>query len=270
MKFMLLLFAVAPLSLLAQLPAPAPSDPQEASAPPSVSTSDALRTRAQKFFDANVADKPRSAETYVCEDGRDGYYKLPLPLFSYAKVTEVKVSPDSQSAVVTTMIRRSLPMILSKPMPPMPFDSNWRFESGQWCYVQPPGTAEVLTPMGKVDFSSGKIQVKGGLQGEALLNSLAEGLSYSKHAFSLASAESGKDAIVVTNGTRTTIKLDLHCPDIEGLTCGLDRTRVEMHGTATLSLEFKFAGAPLKQPLSALIVIAPFNRVVEFPINGVK
>jgi hypothetical protein len=217
-----------------------------------------------------VADKPRSAEAYVCEDGKDSYYKAPLPLFSSARVAEVKVSSDSQSAVVTAFVRRSLPMITTTPIAPRPFDSNWRFENGQWCYVQPPVTAELLTPMGKVEFSNGKIEVKDGMQGEALLDSLAEGLRFSKKAFSLPLAQAGKDTVVVTNGTRTMIKLVLRCPDVQGLTCRLDRNQVEMHETATFSLEFKFAGAPLRQPLSASIVIDPFGREEVFPINAVK
>jgi hypothetical protein len=272
MKFMSLLLAGLPLCLLAQTPAPtlSPSDSREPSAQPVLSAADALRTRAQKFLDANVAGKPRSAEAFVCEDGKDDYYQRPLPPFSSAQVTEVKVSVDSQSAVVTSSIRRAIPILTRSPIPLMPFESNWRFESGQWCYAQPPTTAEVLTPYGKIDFSNGTIQIKGGLQGEALLRSLAEGISFSKQTFSLPIADSGKDAIVVTNGTGTTIQLAMQCPDFQGLTCRLDRSQVQMHSTATLTLEFQSAGAPLKQPLTAAIVIDPFGRVVQFPIIGVK
>jgi hypothetical protein len=64
--------------------------------------------------------------------------------------------------------------------------------------------------------------------------------------------------------------LVLYCPDVQGLTCRLDHNKVEMHGTATISLEFTYAGAPLKLGLSASIEIDPFSRFVRFPINGVK
>jgi hypothetical protein len=272
MKFMPLLFVALPVYLLAQTPptAPPPSNSQQSAAPAALSPEEALRDRAQKLYDASVASKPRMGEPYVCESGKDQFYKKPLGPFSSAKVTEVKISADAQSAVVITAVRRAIPMVLQTQVPPIPHESNWKLESGQWCYVQPPARNQVITPYGIVDFSDGKLQVKGMPQGAALLDSLAQGIRFSKRSFSLPLEDTGKDSVTVTNGTHTGIQLSLRCPDVQGLTCRLDRAQVEMNGTATLSIAFKSGGAPLKQPAAASLTIDPFGKVLEFPISQAK
>jgi hypothetical protein len=270
MKIMPLMLVAVPLCLLAQTPpaAPPPSDSQAPAVQSALSPEQALRDRAQKFYAALVAQKPRLSEELVCEEDKDEYYKRQKPWYVTAEIDTVTFSADASSAVVRALVRPSMPIKMDRPIPPTAVSSNWKLESGQWCYVLPPKPATVMTPFGKVDFSGGVVQVGGSAQGADFTASMVAKVQFSKKVLTLPTKDSGKDEIEIKNGLNGEIELEVTCPAVEGLTCQLDKPHLLGGETAKFRLDFRYAQAPLSPGRTVSIRILPFNRAVSLPIAG--
>ena len=271
MKFMPLLFVALPLYLLAQEPpaAPPPSaNPQESTAQPALSPEEALRGRAQKFYAALVAQKPRLSQDLVCEADKDAYYKSPKPWYLSAEIDGVNVAADASSAVVRAMVLPNMPIKQDRPMKPIAVSSNWKLESGQWCYVVPTKTDTVITQFGKIDFSGEGVQFSPGMQGEGLKRSMAEQVHFSRKMLTLPTKDSGHDGVEIKNGLNGEIQLEVSCPSVKGLTCRLDKPVLKGNETAKLRADFHFDQTPLPPGLRLSIRIMPFNQVVRLSIAG--
>jgi len=271
MKIMPLLLVVLPLYLFAQTPPTAPppsSDPQEPAAQPALSPEQALRGRAQKFYSALVAQKPRLSEEFVCEEDKDVYYKSQKSWFLTAEIDKVTLSDNASSAVVRALLRPSLPIKLDRPMQPVPVSSKWKLENGQWCYVVPPKPSTVITQFGKIDFNGEGVQFSNGMQGEALRNSMIAQIHFSRKVLTLPTKDSGTDGIEIKNALNGEIQLEVSCPSVEGLTCQLDKRVLKGNETAKLRLDFQFTRTPLPLGLRLSVRILPFDRVVNLAITG--
>jgi hypothetical protein len=143
-------------------PAPTPSAPLPAGAsqpgnasvfqiaPPGVE--EALRARMALFYQCQVDSAFRRAEQYVAEDSKDKYYNSRHQKYFNYKVVQIKFSEDFAQAEAMVVADIDLHFQGTVFRAPMPLNSYWKMENGQWCwYVHMYKAGEVQhTPFGDV------------------------------------------------------------------------------------------------------------------------
>jgi hypothetical protein len=266
MKLKMLALYLAPVCLLAQAapPAAVPADQKEAEA--------ALRERVKRFYDLLVAGKARASEELVCESSKDEYYAEPKTHPLSAEVLGVQFLPDGKMARVMTMVEDefTMPMGARKQVMKRSIPSDWKLESGQWCYYiepapQPQAGAPTQVPPGAPPAPLKAGEPPPGVRPADLPN-LSNGVTASPQRFQLRDNKDGKAEIVVTNGIKGPIKLVFGCRKTPGLECKSDKEFLGYGGQAKLTVEFKYSGVKLPPNLKASLWVEPFHRLMQFPI----
>jgi len=230
----------------------------------------AVREQAKKFYDLLVAGKPRAAEALVCEASKDEYYSMNKRNPRSADVRSVELADDLKSAKATVFLEDEFPFGQIKKMVKMPVTSNWRLESGQWCYYLSPEGTEMDTPFGKLKLEKGGASHESSGQPAAVpvdTQKLSMKVTFSKRQLALPAAADGKDEIVVSNGLNGPIQFQLSCPPVPGLECKMDQSYVAAGKQGKLLVSFAFQGTAIKEPPPVTLWVLPFQTVHKFPIH---
>lgn len=108
----------------------------------------ALRARAQQFFQLQMEQKYRQAEALVAEDSKDEYYNNGKYSIGGAAIQKVEIGDPGSSAVVTIKAKVTFLMPGAGPLEvEKAMTSLWKIDNGVWClYIDP--AAKLRTPFG--------------------------------------------------------------------------------------------------------------------------
>ena len=232
----------------------------------------AVREQAKKFYDLLVAGKPRAAEALVCEASKDEYYSSNKRNPRSAEVRSVALADDLKSAKATVLLEDEFPFGQIKKTLKMPVTSNWRLESGQYCYYLSPEKTEMDTPFGKLKLEKGGTAHEPSSQPAAVpvnTEKLSMKVAFSKQQLALPAAADGKDEIVVSNGLNGPIQFQLSCPSVPGLECKMDQDYIAAGKQGKLVVDFKFQGTAIQGARSVTLWVLPFQTVYHFPIQAI-
>lgn len=257
---------VAWTSLAGAQTSPAPAKSAEAQQAESV-----VREQVKKFYDLLMAGKPRAAEALVCEASKDEYYSMVKPSPRSVEVRAVKAADDLKTAQVTLVMEDEVSFGVQKKVVKFPVPTEWRLESGQWCYFLPPAGHDMVTPFGTVKSSRG---VDGAPPkappAPQPLEKLSMEVSFSKPALQLPSKGEGKDEIEVSNGLNGPIQFQLACPSVPGLQCKMGQDYIAAGKKGKLLVEFKYQGTAIDGQQAVTLWIMPFRSEHKFPILPVE
>jgi hypothetical protein len=151
MRFHAFVLLAAPLSCLAQVPGavtapPAVQTPAGPKAPPEVDQ--ALRARANAFFDSESKGDLRKAYALVAEDSKDYYLDATKQKSSSFTIDEVQYGTDLSTATVKSTMKRQT-MLAGHPVEvPQLLISQWKLEKGEWVWYHDPSKDVTKTIIG--------------------------------------------------------------------------------------------------------------------------
>src|SRR5271155_4266324 len=127
--------------------AQAPSDAFD-KAPPAME--EALRSRAQAFYQAHVDGKFRKADEYVAEDSKDAFFAAEKMRYKSCEVSSLKFEADFSKATVLTACKTDMFFHGEKFPVTVPFATHWKVDNGQWFwyYIE---TDHMDSPFGKMN-----------------------------------------------------------------------------------------------------------------------
>ena len=109
----------------------------------------ALRTRVQEFYTAQVNRQYRQVESIVADDTKDLYFQSPKPDMKAFSIQGIEYSPNFKTAVV--LVRRTINTFFMG-AGVVSIDSTehskWKIEKGKWCWYIDPDT-RLETPFGR-------------------------------------------------------------------------------------------------------------------------
>ena len=156
MRFHALLLLAAPLGCLAQVPgvttAPPPVQmPAGPKAPPEVDQ--ALRARANTFFDYESKGEFRKAYDLVAEDSRDFYFGATKEKSISFTIDEIQYGADLSTASLRSTMKRQMRVAGHPVEVPQVQFSQWKIEKGQWVWYHDPSKDETKTIIGPLPIA---------------------------------------------------------------------------------------------------------------------
>lgn len=242
-----------------RLPVKAPSELEEA-----------VRRRADEFYQLQMDGKFRAAERYVCEASQEAYYTSEKRKWLSKEVARIEFGPGYSTAKVWMRLGSEAMMppagrVTLKSM----ISSEWRLEDGQWCYVIPEPGAARDTPFGKM--SSAKPddpsktaepanipRVEGGF--------VMKAVSVSKPELRVKGYEASSDQVEFTNGLTGAVELQLTAPDLPGLDVKLSETKLKGKQKALLTVNYKPATTTAKATSEVIVNVVPTGQVFKLKL----
>lgn len=266
-----------PLAALAQTPDPQP--------PPEVDG--ALRARVTEFFQDLVDSKFVEAFDFVAADTKNYYFnsaKTPLKEF---KIQDVKYESGFEKAAVKLDVKRLWTFSLSAQQDAqapvdVPMTTVWKLENGKWVWTNEAPKDKWVTPMGSSDVQLLKKNADGSIGGlPAKLNqdtimAAAQKIlqqsgqsSLDKREITLAADKASSEKVVFHNGAQGAVHLELHAPELPGLSAKLDKADVNFGEDATLLVSYvpPSDDAAVPNAASVSLVLIPFDQRLEVKVN---
>jgi|GEM_PF-613980 len=252
------------------------SMPVLAQAPPSLPVKapteleEAVRQRADEFYQLQMDGKFRPAEKYVCESSQDTYYSAEKRKWLSKEFVKVDFGPDFKSAIV------SMRLGMEAVMPPAGrvtlksvVRSDWKLEGGSWCYDLPKeqfGPRD--TPFGKMsskpDDSSKAVDAPAvaKAQGGAVMRAV----SVSKRELRVKGHEASTDHLELTNGLPGEVELQMTAPDMQGLDVTVSPTKLRSKEKATLTVHYKPSTTTAKATSEVVVRVVPTGQAIRLKL----
>lgn len=262
-----------PIAAFAQTPAPQP--------PPEVDR--ALRARVTEFFQDLVDSKFVEAFDYVAADTKNYYFNSAKTALKEFKITDVKYESGFEKAAVKLAVKRPWTFSLSaqqntEAIVDVPMTTTWKLENGKWVWSNeaPPGSW--VTAMGASDVQLLKRNADGSVSGlPAQLNQgaimaaaqkILQQSSVDKSEITLAADKKSSETVKFHNGAQGAVHLELHAPQIPGLSAKLDKGDVNFGEDATLQVSYE-PPADGGVPGVALmdLTVIPLDQRFEVKVN---
>ncbi len=128
---------------------------QSPAAKPPADVDEALRMRANQFFQLLIENKYRQAEAFVAEESKDAYYNGQKPKYLNYELKGIEYSDGFTRAKVSALCETVMVMgaLGSAPIK-VTIGSNWKLINGEWFWFVDPDAAR-RTPFGPMMPSSG-------------------------------------------------------------------------------------------------------------------
>lgn len=231
---------------------------------------EAVRKRADEFYQLQMDGKFRAAERYVCESSQEAYYTAEKRKWLSKEVAKIEFGPDYKAAKVSTVLGSEAMM------PPAgrvhlksSIRSDWRLEDGQWCFVMPEEGGARDTPFGRM--SSAKPDDPSKSAPQANMPKVEGGfvmkaVQASKRELRVKGYEASSDQVEFTNGLAGTVELQLTAPDLPVLDVKLSETKLQSRQKALLTVNYKPATVSAKATSEVVVSVVPTGQVFNLKL----
>jgi hypothetical protein len=230
-------------------------------APPDVDQS--LRTRVNKFYQAYIDGKPRTAMRLVAEDTQDLWFDTDKPKYKSFELLKIAYSEDFRKADVTVVIEEGMTPRLGDSITRIPMTTTWRIDDGQWVYyvdIAVRGTK--VTPFGLMKADPGEFGAQSGLSRLIDRSQILAAVKLDKNEVRLGTS----DEVVITNGMPGAVNLSLEMDKFEGLSGTLERSDLAANAKTKVRFEFSGSANARKEPLQARIIVRETQQVIPVKI----
>jgi len=219
---------------------------------PPAGVDEALRARAQEFFDLHIQGKFRKAEELVAEDTKEFFYSGNKPRYLSCEFIRIDYSDNFTKANVLMDCEQyvMMPGFANSPMK-IPTPSAWKLENGKWCwYVDQDALRN--TPWGRME--PGPFPAKGGAAPHPLPiiptspDFVYKQVRLDKDAVRLKAGESAE--VTISNGAPGPMTLSLQTT-VPGVHAKMEPSTVAAGGKAVISLR---AGEEAKSGVLKVLV----------------
>lgn len=225
---------------------------------------EALRVRVNKFYQAYVDGKHRTAMPLVAEDTQDLWFDSDKPKYLSFQLLTIKYSEDFRKAAVTVFVEQRLPKSGGEFISRVPMTTTWRIDDGQWVYYVDKairGTKE--TPFGLMKAGPGDPSSASGFARLSNPSQLTRGVWLDKSEVSMGKS----DEVTVTNGLPGEVHLTLEIDKCEGLTGKLEHDVLGANAKAKARFELTALREEPKGPLQARIIVKETQQIIPVTIK---
>src|ERR1700733_3769132 len=99
---------------------------------PSAEVDQALRARANEFFQYFVVGQYRKAYSLVAEEAQDEFFGSPKAELKEFKIDNIKYNDEFTEAIVNLMVKRVWKFQGQEMVPEVPMSTTWKVEHGKW------------------------------------------------------------------------------------------------------------------------------------------
>jgi hypothetical protein len=194
---------------------------------PHLQGEEAVRARAEQFFQLEVDKSFRKAEGLVATESKDYYYNQDKPDIKSFRIEKVELSADGKSAKVTAILNKILraPQLGAQEFP-MPYTSDWKLEDGEWMWYFIP-TDYIDTPFGKWGVNrtdGGAISLPPGMPARAeSLNAL---VSVDRTSVELTAGSTRAETVTISNKLPGTVSIEIGKERPHGLKVTVDKKQL--------------------------------------------
>jgi hypothetical protein len=225
----------------------------------------ALRARAEKFYQLEVARNFRAAWALVADDTQDYFFnggRNDITGFTIDKIELLENNKYARMTIKAKAVMRA-PGLTAIDVE-VPIVSTWKLENGDWYwYVDQSGGVD--TPFGKIatanDAAGGP---KPSLPGIPSVAAMKSQVSIDKQAVVL-SAEAPVQTVEISNHMPGPITVDIQSQGIDGLIVEVDNKQVASQKSGTVS----FRAKPGAKPAGKVgIDVAPLGQHFEVMVSS--
>jgi len=254
-----------PLSLLAQ-------------APPEVDQ--ALRARVTEFMQLHVDGNFRKAYDMVAEDTKEDYFNSGKARLVSFKINDIKFTDNFTRATVSATISKTISVMGTNLLMPMPSNSTWKIENGKWVWYNDAQAAWV-TPLGPAGAPQGAGAAGNGNDAAVTLpkdfddkavaaaaRSILQQVSLDKKEITLGAGQASEEKVVFHNGMTGSVQVELTVPEIPGFTAKIENRIVR--ATADVPVVFRYEPgdhAVRRDPVDVQLTVQPLNQVFVIRVN---
>lgn len=241
-------------------------------APPEVDK--ALRARVSQFLQYHVDGDFRRAYDLVAESTKEEYFNSAKMRLIKFDILEIKYNDDFTKADVNATVEMNWNIQIQQNVSIVPMITTWKIEDGKWVWYHEIKSGTALTPMGPstvipgLNDKNSKVKIPEHID-DAALNSAARDIvkqvSIDKQHVNLAS---GKDTVVVHNGTPGYVKLTwATLPDIPGFSAEFDKLTLGPNEDAKVLFLYTRKDQAPHPAFQIRVVTEPFNQVFAVTVN---
>ncbi len=256
-----LILTVSLLPAAAQAPASQPLKAPEG-------VEEALRSRADEFYQLQIDGKFRASEKLVCESSQESYYLAEKRRWLSKEIVRVAFDEGFKSAKVfitlSTEAMMPLGVVRLKSMVP----TDWRLEEGGWCFLMPDlRQGERQTSFGKMSSApaqgeSGVLPVAPNVDAAFVMSAV----SVSRIELRVKGYEASSDQVEILNGLAGTVELQLGAPKMPGLDVALSTTRLGRNERARLKVTYTPPDRSAKPPARISVQVVPTGQVLDLAL----
>jgi hypothetical protein len=242
----------------------------------------ALRARANEFFQDFVDGQYRKALSLVAEDTQEEYFASPKAELKSYKIDNILYDDSFSKATINLTVKRVLKFQGQEMIPEVPMITTWKLEDGKWVWYNKPIPNTWVTAMGPSDVTLVARAPNGTVIGlpdkidqsvvDAAGAKIIQQSGLDKSIVTLSAGHTSSDTVVFHNGAQGSVRLELGIvPKIPGLSVKLDKADVNLG--ENVAVHFKYDPDPNPDadppPLNATIplTVAPFNQQLLVQVN---
>lgn len=238
-------------------------------APPHVES--ALRERINHFYQSHKEGKFRQADKVVHEEAKDIFFGAEKITFRDYKIVKMSFEENFTRARVVVDIDTDFFFPgFGKMAVHRPLASFWKLDQDQWWWYVPP-TKGRETPFGIFEPGPGGDANKdwGSLWDKApKVHDLHNMVKAEKDSVELLSHAPSSAVVEIRSVFPGTVKMQLHVPDMQGLTVKLDKTELKEGESAKLIIDCKPLYPRAKKPdLTAQIQLDPLGKTIPVTLK---
>ncbi len=259
-----LILSVSLIPAAAQAPASQPPKAPEG-------VEEALRSRADEFYQLQIDGKFRASEKLVCESSQESYYLAEKRRWLSKELVRVAFDEGFKSAKVfitlSTEAMMPLGVIRLKSLVP----TDWKLEEGGWCFQMPSSReGERQTPFGKM--SSAPAPAQGGPVAQPAAPNVDVGFVMSavgvnRKELRVKGYEASSDQVELVNRLAGAVELQIGAPKMPGLEVGLSATRLGRNEKAQVKVTYTPPDRSPKPPCKISIRVIPTGQTLDLTLS---
>jgi hypothetical protein len=250
---------------------------------PPAGVDQALRARANEFFQYFVDGQYRKAFPIVAEEAQDEYFGSPKAELKAFKIDNIKYNDEFTEAIVNLMVKRVWKFQGQEMVPEVPMSTTWKIENGKWVWYNKIQPNTWVTAMGPSDVAVIARKPDGTITGlpdkldqamvdAAGLKILQQESGLDKTEVKLSASQPSEDTVIFRNGAQGSVGLELTgVPNIPGFNAKLDKTSVNFGENAALHIQYDPApGRPtgaVPPPATLTLVVQPFRQQLTVQVR---
>jgi hypothetical protein len=249
---------------------------------PSAEVDQALRARANEFFQYFVDGQYRKAYSLVAEEAQDEFFGSPKAELKEFKIDNIKYNDSFSEAIVNLMVKRVWKFQGQEMVPEVPMSTTWKVENGKWVWYNKVQPNTWVTAMGPSDVAVIARKPDGTITGlpdkmdQAMVDAagariLQQDSGFDKSQVKLSASQSSSETVIFHNAAPGSVGLELvPVQAIPGLSAKLDKTAVNFGENTALHIQYDpvpgRAGVT-PPPTTVTVVVQPFRQQLTVQVS---
>jgi hypothetical protein len=230
----------------------------------------ALRSRADEFYQLQIDGKFRASERLVCESSQEAYYLASKRQWLSKEIVRAEFDEGFKSAKVSILLGTEAMMPLGVIRLKSVVPTAWRLEEGGWCFHIPESDQkERDTPFGKM--SSAPAGPAGASVAPPTVPSVdpkmvMSAVAVTRSELRLKGYEESADEVELVNSLAGAVELELIAPQMPGLKVTLSATRLGRNEKAQVKATYTPADRSPKPAGKITIRVIPTGQVLDLAL----